>query len=164
MMGFEMAYIPVGNYYVASAQQVIAEEHRGTLTEIVSKDQVFAQATIGTKPNQAKQSKAPVVAKFPFDSYIPFNAEKLNDNLLQLKGKKVSITGFASLEGTKKYNKSLSQKRAEYIGNMAKTLGIKAVEIKSVGESQCYAHNSKEFPNCRKVEIYTLLDNGDDNP
>lgn len=157
MMGFEMAYIPVGKHYVASAQQVIAEEHRGTLTEIVSKDQVFVQATIGTESlDQAKQSKAPLVAKFPFDSFIPFNSEKLNTDLLQLKGEKVSITGFASLEGAKKYNQRLSKKRAEKVARIAKQLGVKVESIKSVGESECNARNRKDFPKCRKVEIYPI--------
>lgn len=162
MMGFEMAYIPVGKYYVASAQQVIAEEHRGKLTEMINNDQVFIQATVGSDSRERLKgyTTSPVVAKFPFDSFIPLDGEKLNNELLHLKGEKVSITGFASLEGAKKYNKRLSQKRAERVARIAKTLGVKVEAIKSVGESECNAKNRKDFPKCRKVEIYPLSNGG----
>ena len=72
MMGFEMAYIPAGTYYVATARQVISEEHRGKLTEITDDNKIFIQATIDEKKETVKtSSNTTATINFPFDSFIP---------------------------------------------------------------------------------------------
>ena len=72
----------------------------------------------------------------------------------------VSITGFASVEGSNTYNKKLSKKRADKIASIAKKLGVTVESIKAVGETQCRANGKRELPKCRKVEVSTIIDDG----
>ncbi|TDA67321.1 hypothetical protein E0765_03615 [Sulfuricurvum sp. IAE1] len=157
MMGFEMAYIPVGQYYIASAQQVIAEEHRGKLTEKSEKNDFYVQATIGeTAAATVEDRKEHLIVRFPFDSYIPYEKAKLKEDLRQYRGMNVSVTGYASPEGPKSYNKRLSKKRAEKVAKIAEKLGVNVSSINAVGEIQC--GGKKQHPKCRKVEVVPLAE------
>lgn len=163
MMGFEMAYVPSGSYYVATAQQVIDEEKRGKLTELHPKVEIIAQASVLADPSAdvshiANSITTPIVAKFPFDSYIPFEKAILQHDLERLKGVEVAVTGYASSEGTKSYNKQLSKKRALKIAQIAKKLGVKVKSISAVGERECGVKSYKKLPQCRKVEVVPVAE------
>lgn len=171
MLGFEMAYIPVGQYYLASAQQVICEEHRGKLTEVKPKPPVVAHAFMGqggeTPPPVAEsallaqsETVEPMAVHFPHDSFIPYHRDDVKRDLKKYIGKKVSITGYASSEGGQGYNKRLSKKRADRIARIAKKVGVEVESIDAVGESQCRAKTSRQYPKCRKVDILPAADGG----
>lgn len=150
-MGFEMAYIPAGTYYIASAQQVIAEEHRGQLHESKPVDNpIYAHVKVD-------QNDKPLIKKtvvnFPFDSFIPLDPKKVKSEIKQFEGQSIKVVGYASREGDAAYNKMLSKKRAKKVAQIAIKLGVKVESIKAVGESQCNVKTAKNYPKCRKVEV-----------
>lgn len=157
MIGFEMAYVQTVPYYLATAQQVIAEEKRGKLHEVLPPMRIslgnMGRKTIENNQTSASPIEHTVVAKFPFDSYIPLHKDALIDDLRPFVGKKVSISGYASPEGTTKYNKRLSAKRAKTVAKIAKNVGVNVSEIVAVGEIECFAKSKKNLSSCRKVEV-----------
>jgi outer membrane protein OmpA-like peptidoglycan-associated protein len=152
MLGFEMAHVASGTYYLASAQQVIAQEERGRLTEILPRKESYAQMVIND-PHDGLAIKEPIVIHFPFDSDVPYYRDKVVADLKVLKGHSVDISGFASKEGASFYNKTLSKKRALRVAKIAKKLGVKVESIKAIGELECNTKSKKQLPRCRKVEV-----------
>ncbi|MFA6396290.1 MAG: OmpA family protein [Sulfurimonas sp.] len=153
MLGFEMAYVASGSYYLASAQQVIAQEERGRLTEILPRNEPYTQMVINNDTHDGLSIKEPVVIHFPFDSDVPYYRDKVIEDLKAFKGRSVDISGFASKEGASSYNKSLSKKRALRVAKIAKKLGVKVKSIKAIGELECNTKSKKQLPRCRKVEV-----------
>jgi len=149
MFGFEMAYVPVGTYYASASTQVINQGSNDRLTVFVEEKPISIIID--------KEEVSPVVKTisvyFPFDSSKPMRPNDVKEKLSSFEGKKVSITGFASPIGSKKYNKLLSQKRAKKIATIAKLIGVDVVSISGVGESGCNTKNPKKYSKCQMVKV-----------
>lgn len=159
MLGFEMAYAPSGNYYLATAQHVIDEEKRGKLTEGGKKDGgIYISGSVDTNGSltiiDPRKEDGGVVIKFPYNSTKPLNLKQSKREILALdKNRSYQVVGYASSEGTSLYNKNLSNKRANRVARFARKVGITVSAINGLGESRCSRNNPANYPSCRKVEI-----------
>lgn len=163
MIGFEMAYIPSGTFYVATAQHVIDEERRGHLTE--EPKTATPSLTMKVSESGSGQEDLPkrdtfIVIHYPKNSTTPVDVSKAKDGLGALdKTRSVKVIGYASSEGTQKYNQRLSKKRAERVAKYAEKIGVKVSQITAIGELECKASNPKSYPSCRKVEVVQSNEN-----
>lgn len=152
-----MAYIPSGTFYVATAQHVIDEERKGRLTEETKSATPSLTMKIsddGVKHEELPSKESLLVIHYPRNSTTPIN---LPDTKIQLdsldKNRSIKVIGYASSEGTQKYNQRLSKKRAERVARYAARIGVKVTQITAIGEMECKAGNPKSYPSCRKVEV-----------
>jgi len=149
MFGFEMAYVPAGTYYASASTQVINQGSNDRLTVFVEEKPISIIIDKGEIPPSPKM----ISIYFPFDSTRPIHLNDVKEKLSSFEGKKVSVNGFASPIGSKKYNKLLSQKRAKRIATIAKSIGVDVVNISGVGESGCNTKNTKKYPKCQMVRV-----------
>ncbi len=89
---------------------------------------------------------------FDLNSYKLGNREEKKLRVFG-KGDEVIVSGFASPEGSRKYNHILSRKRAESVADILKKRGIVVKSIRAEGEDHCWVPKSKFYRECRKVEV-----------
>jgi len=69
------------------------------------------------------------------------------------KGEKVIVLGFASPEGSRSYNYSLSERRALSVADILRSRGVSVRYISAEGEDHCRVPGERFFKECRKVEV-----------
>ena len=89
---------------------------------------------------------------FDFDSH---EVKKEEADKLEIfrRGEKVIVSGFASPEGSRSYNFSLSEKRAVGVADILRGHGVVVKQLKAEGEDHCWVPGEKFFKECRKVEV-----------
>lgn len=88
--------------------------------------------------------------------YFNYNSDVLTPSskiILNKIAGKVSLYGFASPEGTFKYNKNLSKLRAIKVHEFLLNNDVIVSHMKFFGEINCNKDPEK-YPSCRKVEVY----------
>ena len=112
--------------------------------------QLKAKTYVITERKFTKLTPA-VVIYFDFDS-----AKLKNDQIPKLKvfkkGDKVIISGYASPEGSEKYNLELSRRRALSVKEYLEKKGVKVLKIKAFGEGLCF-EKPENWQECRKAEV-----------
>jgi outer membrane protein OmpA-like peptidoglycan-associated protein len=103
------------------------------------------------------QSKRYVYTKktvlyFDFDSHT-VKKEEADKLKIFGKGEKVIVSGFASPEGSRAYNYSLSEKRASAVASILLKLGVSVRSVKAEGEEHCWVPGERFFEECRKTEV-----------
>jgi len=89
--------------------------------------------------------------------YFDFDSAKLKEGEKEKlevfnKGDSVIVKGFASPEGSERYNYSLSLRRANNVKNFLEKKGVKVLKVKAYGESLC--NESKEnWWKCRRADV-----------
>ncbi|HID04967.1 MAG TPA: OmpA family protein [Aigarchaeota archaeon] len=68
-------------------------------------------------------------------------------------GEEVIVSGFASPEGSRAYNYSLSEKRALNVADILRKRRVMVRSISAEGEDHCWAEGKRFFKECRKVEV-----------
>lgn len=89
---------------------------------------------------------------FDFDSHNVREEEAKKLELFKEK-ERVMVSGFASPEGRKFYNYSLSEKRAKEVADLLRKRGVRVIYIKPEGEDHCWVPRKEFYPECRKVEV-----------
>lgn len=89
--------------------------------------------------------------------YFDFDSDRLRkDQIPKLKifkkGDRVVISGYASPEGSERYNLNLSKRRALSVKRFLEKRGVKVENIKVFGESLCF-EEPKNWWKCRKAEV-----------
>ena len=89
---------------------------------------------------------------FDFDSH---EVKKEEADKLKIfgRGEKVIVSGFASPEGSRSYNISLSEKRATSVADILRRHGVMIRSISAEGEDHCWVPGERFFKECRKVEV-----------
>jgi outer membrane protein OmpA-like peptidoglycan-associated protein len=69
------------------------------------------------------------------------------------KGKKVSVTGFSSIDGNDAMNLKLSQARANSVAKVLKANGVTVVSSVGKGETEAFGKGEENYPKNRKVVV-----------
>ena len=89
---------------------------------------------------------------FDFDSH-EVRKEEADKLRIFRKGEEVIVSGFASPEGSRIYNYSLSERRALSAADILRSHGVSVKSISSEGEDHCWVPGERFFKECRKVEV-----------
>lgn len=117
------------------------------------------EATVLEKKKSDILSKPVATVYFNFDSY-KLNKEqksKLNQVIPQLKGKNAVVYGYTCTLGDKRYNKVLSQKRAQVVSGYLKKKGVHVTKEAGMGETD--VSKNKKFN--RKAVVKVLNKGGE---
>ncbi|MDQ7082112.1 MAG: OmpA family protein [Aquificota bacterium] len=89
---------------------------------------------------------------FDFDSH---EVKKEEADKLKIfgRGEEVIVSGFASPEGSRSYNLSLSKRRAENVADILRRRGVVVRQLGAEGEDHCWVPGKGFFKECRKVEV-----------
>ena len=136
--GFEVPAGDLGYQLKTTVHVITVEEHVG-LTPVLKPPPVVLKR---------KKEQQKITVYFDFDSYRFKSEEK--KKLLKVKGS-VTVTGYASPEGSDSYNLKLSLKRARAVADFLKKRGVKILKTEGKGE-ECFLRPSL-WSLCRKVEV-----------
>ena len=143
--GFDLPALDLW-YQLKTEVHVIGEVKEYALTPELSPPVVVLKRVEEKK----EEKKEPVVVYFDFDSAKLKESEK--KKLLAVSGK-VRIEGFASPEGSERYNLNLSRRRAKSVKRFLENRGVLVLEVKGLGERPCKLP-PKEWKLCRKAVVY----------
>jgi outer membrane protein OmpA-like peptidoglycan-associated protein len=156
---------PAVVYVYENVKHVLKE---GRLISLTPVEEMVAEREEEVKPVKEEKKRSPLVyVYFDFDKHKLRQDQRgkiekaLEDGTLGKMGWYVVI-GYADWIGSKRYNLTLSRKRAEEVGRYLRSLGIEKVELSWKGEEECDLYKGRKVSRsliemlepCRKVEIW----------